>query len=109
MNKLTYTIEDHVIAKVLGIQLGVDARYFTEYYGPGYDPVLLQFQNQTETKVGNFPLINAYANFHLKKTRIFVMMYNIGKDFSNSRYFSAAHYPVNPMIFKMGLSWNFTD
>lgn len=97
------------LAKVLGIQLGVDARYFTEYYGPGYDPVLLQFQNQTETKVGNFPLINAYANFHLKKTRIFVMMYNIGKDFSNSRYFSAAHYPVNPMIFKMGLSWNFTD
>lgn len=97
------------LAKVLSIQLGVDARYFTEYYGPAYDPALLQFYNQKETKIGNFPLINAYANFHLKKTRIFVMMYNIGKDFNNSRYFSAAHYPVNPMIFKMGLSWNFTD
>lgn len=97
------------LAKVLNIQLGVDARYFTEYYGPAYDPVLLQFYNQKETKIGNFPLINAYANFHLKRTRIFVMMYNIGKDFNNSKYFSAAHYPVNPMIFRMGLSWNFTD
>ncbi|SHE83159.1 Putative porin [Dysgonomonas macrotermitis] len=99
------------LAKVLGIQLGVDARYFTEYNGPGYDPVTLQFYNQEDQniKIGNFPLINAYANFHLKKTRFFVMMYNIGKDFNNSRYFSAVHYPINPMIFKMGLSWNFTD
>lgn len=97
------------VAKVLGVQFGVDTHYFTEYYGMGYDPALLQFFNQTETKIGNFPLVNAYANFHLKKTRIFVMMYNVGKDFNNSKYFSAMHYPINPMIFKMGLSWNFTN
>lgn len=97
------------LAKVLGIQLGVDARYFTEYYGPGYDPSILQFYNQKETKIGNYPMMNAYANLNLKKAKFFVMMYNIGKDFNNSRYFSAAHYPLNPMIFKMGLSWNFTD
>lgn len=100
---------DFKVAKVLGVQLGVDAHYFTEYYGQGYDPALLQFYNQNEVKIGNFPLVNAYVNLHLKKTRIFLMMYNIGKDFNNSQYFSAIHYPINPMIFKMGLSWNFTN
>ncbi|MFV0363552.1 MAG: putative porin [Suipraeoptans sp.] len=36
-------------------------------------------------------------------------MYNIGKDFNDSRYFSMHNYLVNPMLFKFGLSWNFTD
>lgn len=97
------------LAKVLTMQLGVDAHYHTKYYALGYDPALGQFVNQDEVKIGNFPFATAYANFHLKKTRFFVMMYNVAKDFGDSNYFTVPHYPVNPMIFKFGLSWNFTN
>ncbi|WP_280670852.1 MULTISPECIES: putative porin [unclassified Dysgonomonas] len=97
------------IAKVLTLQLGLDVQYFTEYYAPGYEPALLQFYNQREKKVGNFPFANAYLNLHLKNTKFFVMLYNVGKDVGNSNYFTTLHYPVNPMILKFGLSWNFFD
>lgn len=97
------------LAKVLTMQLGVDAHYHTKYYALGYDPALGQFTNQNEKEIGNFPFATAYANFHLKKTRFFVMMYNVAKDFGDSNYFTVPTYPVNPMIFKFGLSWNFTN
>jgi hypothetical protein len=97
------------LAKVLSIQLGVDAHYHSKYYAPGYDPALLQFYNQRDYEVGNFPFTTAYANLHLKKTRFFLMMYNIAKDFGDSNYLSLPNYPVNPMLFKFGLSWNFTN
>ena len=32
---------------------------------------------QDETRIGDYPLMNVYANFHLKRTRFFLMYYNI--------------------------------
>lgn len=97
------------VAKVLDVQIGADVHFHTKYYAAGYDPALLQFYNQYEKKIGNFPVATAYANFHLKKTRFFVTMYNVGQKFRDSQYFSTPDYLVNPMIFKFGLSWNFTN
>lgn len=97
------------LAKVLTMQLGVDALYQTKYYGQGYDPALGQFINQNDTQVGNFPFSTAYVNLHLKKTRFFLMMYNIAQNYGDSNYLTVPTYPVNPMIFKFGLSWNFTN
>lgn len=91
------------------MQLGVDAHYHTKYYAQGYDPALGQFINQNEVEVGNFPFATAYANLHLKKTRFFVMMYNIAQGYGDSNYYITPNYPVNPMVFKFGLSWNFTN
>ncbi|MBR2496748.1 MAG: putative porin, partial [Parabacteroides sp.] len=65
------------IAKVLTVQLGANMYYNTAYYAPYYEPATQQFQTQDKVKVGNYPLINAYANFHLKQARFFVMGYNL--------------------------------
>jgi len=97
------------IAKVLDVQFGGDAHLHTRYYAPGYDPALLQFYNQRERKIGNFPFSTIYANFHLKKTRFFVMMYNAGTMVTDRPYLTLHNYAVNPMVFKFGLTWNFTN
>lgn len=97
------------VAKVLNVQMGVDAHYNTEYYAPGYDAALLQFYNQKERKIGNYPLTTAYVNLHLKKTRFYVMLYNAAKDYVNTPYLNLNNYAYNPMVFKFGLSWNFAD
>ena len=98
------------IANELTLQLGVDAHYHTEYYAPGYEPALLQFYNQRKKKVGNYPIMTGYANMHLKQMRFFVMMYNIA-DFvmKKPNYFSLPDYPVNPTIFKFGVSVNLNN
>jgi len=101
-----------VLAKVLTVQLGADVHYFTEYDAPYYEPATQQFQLQKagqEMKVGNYPLINAYANLHLKQTRFFIMMYNMGKYFLEPNHFSLAKYPMNPMHLRFGLSVYFKN
>ena len=95
--------------RVLTLQLGADVRYFTAYHAPYYEPATQQFQNQSEIKVGNYPLINAYANFHLRQARFFVMAYNLGRLFTDPRYFSMPHYPLNPMVIKLGIAVTFNN
>ncbi len=94
-----------LIAKELTLQLGVDAHYHTKYYSQGYEPALLQFYNQKEKEIGNYPIATAYANMHLKQTRFFVMFYNVASKFIKPReYFSLPNYPVNPFMLRLGLS-----
>ena len=91
------------IAQVLKCDFGADGRYFTKYYAPDYSPALGQYAVQT----GNYPLVNIYANFHLKHTRFFVMMSHVNAGSGNRQYFLTPHYPLNQRVFRFGLSWNF--
>lgn len=98
--------------KVLSVQLGADLRYFTKYNAPAYMPATQQFHLQSENdrvEIGGYPLVNVYANLHLKRTRIYVMMYHVNQGMGKTNYFLAPHYPINPRVFKIGLSWNFYD
>ena len=98
------------IAQVLKCDFGADGRYFTKYYAPDYSPALGQYAVQTgenRTEVGNYPIVNVYANFHLQRTRFFVMMSHINAGQGKPDYFLAPHYPLNQRIFRFGVSWNF--
>mgnify|MGYP000542353690 FL=1 len=98
------------IAKVLKCDFGADVRYFTKYYTPDYAPGLGQYAVQegpNRVEVGNYPILNVYANFHLKQTRFFVMMSHVNAGSGNKMYFLAPHYPLNDSILRFGLSWNF--
>ncbi|MDU1889256.1 MAG: putative porin [Dysgonomonas sp.] len=97
------------ISKVLTIQLGADAHYHSSYYMQGYDPLTMQFYNQNDRKLGDFPVTTAYLNLHLKYTRFYVMMYNITNEMFNGESFSLYRYPVNPRILKLGISWQFNN
>lgn len=98
------------IAKVLYTEFGTDARFFTSYEAPDYTPSIGQFtiQGNTEkTKIGNYPIVNVYANFNLKGTRFFVMYSHANSGMGNKRYFLTPHYPLNESVLRIGLSWNF--
>ncbi len=98
------------IAQVLKCDFGADGRYFTKYYAPDYSPALGQYAVQTgdnRVQTGNYPLVNIYANFHLKHTRFFVMMSHVNAGSGNRQYFLTPHYPLNQHVFRFGLSWNF--
>lgn len=98
------------IANVLNTELGADARYFTSYYAPDYSPALGQFYQQnpnSKIEIGNYPIVNIYANFLLKQTRFYVMYHHINEGTGNRQYFLAPHYPISPKALWLGLSWNF--
>ena len=98
------------VARVLDVDLGVDGRYFTSYYAPEYIPGIgafgIQETDASRTKIGNYPLLNAYANFQLQHTRFFVMFSHVNSG-EGGRYFYTPHYPLNQRVFQFGISWNF--
>lgn len=96
------------IAHVLKCDFGADVRYFTKYKAPDYVAAIGQYAvqaNDVKTEIGNYPLVNVYANFHLKHTRFFAMMSHVNA--SSGGYFFAPHYPLNGRVFRFGVSWNF--
>lgn len=103
----------HLVKNVLRMQIGADVRYFSEYYAPDYSPGLGQFylQNpETRVKIGNYPFVNTYINAEWKRTRIYAMVFcHVNEGMGSRNYFLAPHYPVNPQVFKLGISWNFYD
>ena len=99
------------VAHVLTIDLGADVRYFTKYYAHDYCPALGQFTVQenrdNRIELGNYPIVNVYANMDIKHTRFFVMMSHVNAGKGKRNYFFTPHYPLNENIIRFGVSWNF--
>lgn len=107
-----FYLQTKLAKKVLSVQLGADIRYFSKYYAPAYTPAIQQFHLQStddQVEIGGYPIVNVYANLHLKRTRFFVMMYHVNQGMGTRNYFLVPHYPINPRLLKIGVSWNFFD
>lgn len=93
-----------LIAKVMTLQIGVEAKWHTAYYAPYYEPSTQQFRPQNDIKIGGeAPLINVYANAHLKRARFFVKYYNVGALLFKPNHFTMPYYPLYPPVFRMGV------
>lgn len=99
------------IAKVLGVELGADATYFSKYYAPDFCPGINQFaiqQNEaSRVELGGYPFVDVYANMTLKKVRFFLVMSNVVNGGGNHMKFLAPHYPTNGSVLHFGVSWPF--
>ena len=97
---------------VLRLQAGVDARYTSKYYMPGYNPALAVFYNQRDAELGDYPYADVYLAGKWKRMRIYLKYQHVNNGLfkkSNNSYFQVAGYPLNPAMFKMGISWGFYD
>ena len=65
----------------------------------------MQENKASRVDIGNYPIVNVYANFHLQHTRFFIMMSHVNS--SDGNYFLTPHYPLNDRILRFGVSWNF--
>ena len=95
--------------KALDVQIGVDMRFFTKYYAPELNPALGQFCIQDEQQVGNYPVMNVYANFYVKSLRLklFAQYQHFNASFMNKEYYEMPGYPMAPDMFRAGLAWHF--
>lgn len=95
--------------KVLDVQIGVDMRFFTKYYAPILNPALGQFCVQNTEQIGNYPVMNAYANFYVRNLRLklFAQYQHLNASFMNKQYFEMPNYPMAPDMFRAGLAWHF--
>ena len=107
---LSYYYEFWVKRDVLRAQIGLDGRFNTSYYAPGYNPALSVFYNQNEVEIGNYPYIDAFVSAKWKRMRILLKYQHLNNNlFGNGEAFQIARYPLNPGMFKIGISWTFYD
>ena len=94
---------------VMKMQLGVDARYNTKWYAPGFNPVTGTFYNQNELQYGETPYFDVFMNLQWKQACIFLKMENAGEGWPTKKhdYFSAHRYIHPRRIFKFGITWPF--
>lgn len=107
---LSYYYSLDVVKDVLNIDMGIDGRYQTKYYGFGYNPALGKFYSQRDVEVGGFPYLDAFVSAKWKRMRILVKLQNWNVTlFGGNNYFMVAHYPQNRMMLKFRFSWSFYD
>ena len=97
--------------KALDAQIGVDLRYFTQYNAPVLCPSTGMFATQQDTKIGNYPWMNVYANFFVRSIRLrfFAQYQHINHLFmkKNIGYLTMPDYPTNRDVFRAGVAWHF--
>ena len=107
---LSYYYEFWVVRNVLRVQVGLDGRYNTAYHAPSYNPALSAFFNQREVTIGNYPYLDVFVSAKWKRMRILLKLQHLNENlFGNGEYFQVARYPLNPRMFKFGISWSFYD
>ncbi len=93
----------------LSFQLGADAMIHTPYYPMNYMPATGRYFSQTESKTGNYPFVNVFMNFKVKRTRIFIMADHVNSGLMGNEYFLIPGYPLNIRMIRYGFAWTFYD
>ena len=99
--------QNYAFSKALRLRIGLDLYYHTKFYSQNYMPSTMQFHNQVEEKTGNYPKIDIFADFRIKRADIYFKYEHASYYISDRNYFSALDYPINPPMLKFGLKWRF--
>jgi hypothetical protein len=93
----------------MNTQLGVDVTYHTLYHPYSYMPATGRFFRQNQVSTGNYPFINVFLNFKVKRTRVFIMFDHVNSGFTGFNYDMVPSYLMNIRMFRYGLAWTFYD
>jgi hypothetical protein len=94
---------------VMQVAIGADVHFFSSYSANAYMPALGSFYLQNEKKIGNYPFVDAFFNFKVKRARIFLRAEHFASGLIGTQYYLAPHYPGNDRQFRVGVSWKFFD
>ncbi len=105
----TLYFQQALFKKVLKFQIGASVFYHTLYESPCYNPVFGTFFYTYSNKLGNYPFVDVFMNFSLKRARFFIKVEHLNYQWQKANYCLIQDYPVEPRTFKFGIAWNFYD
>ena len=93
----------------MNTQIGVDVTYNTLYHPYSYMPATGRYYRQDQTTAGDYPFINVFLNFKVKRTRAFIMFDHVNAKLMGNNYEMIPNYPMNIRMIRYGLAWTFYD
>ncbi len=101
--------EQSLFKDALIVQAGFNFMYNTLYYSDTYMPATGVFYMQNIMKTGNYPFLDGFLNWQIKRTRFFLKYTNVLAGLAGYNYFTSYGYPMNERSLKFGLAWTFYD
>jgi hypothetical protein len=101
--------ENDFFKGVLKFQIGFDFYVNSSYYADAWMPSTGMFYRQDLAKIGQYPFLDGFVNWKIKRTRFFLKYVNALSGPAGYNYFTTYGYPMNPGSLKFGLSWTFYD
>ncbi len=99
--------EFRLFKRALKVLAGGDVEFFTAYNSPSYNPALGDFFVAREREIGNYPYTSIFANFEIRKARIFVKWEHINMGLAGYDFFAAPNYPMPSRALRVGITWRF--
>jgi len=97
-------------AKSLLGQIGIEARYNSDYLGDGYMPVSGQFHLQNDVTLTSFyPITDVYINAKVRSFYMFLKAENVIQPIVQKSYLTSVYYPGRDLFIRFGISWRFVD
>lgn len=89
------------------LQTGLTFKYFTNYYANEYNPLLADFQVQTDQKIGNYSVTDFFLNAKVRTMRIFFTVEHLEALLGNYNYYAAPAQPYRDWKIRLGIIWYF--
>jgi len=102
-------LESAFFKDVLKFQIGFDFYFFNRYYADTFVPATGMFVQQNIRKTGEYPYLDAFLNWKIKRTRFSLKYTNALAGVVSNDYFMAYRYPNFNGTLRFGLSWTFYD
>lgn len=90
------------------IEIGVDFRWRSSYFGNDYDPITQQYYLQDHTTLFKYLAADVFLAFQADKLRIFLKMTHVDQGSENG-YLATPLYPGQPRALDIGVQWLFFD
>jgi len=92
------------------IQVGVEARYRSDYFAHAYMPATQQFYLQDRFSVHGYPVLDAFLNFRINRTRLLLRYNHLNQNMlAQPGYFVTPDYTGLKGMLDVGINWSFFD
>lgn len=106
---LDYNIHFNLTGGDLNMNIGYLVQYYSSFYADAYMPATGVFYKQNVSKIGNYPYVDLFAIFQVKRTQFFLRYDHVNEGFSGRNYYSSYLYPMPGRMFKFGIRWYLAD
>lgn len=106
--RATLYYQNTAFQRNLFYQTGITAHYYSKFKSREFFPVINEFMLPTtseEREIGNYPQIDAFFNFRIRRMRIYIRGENINSFFQRGKYFSTPNQPARDFKIQLGLFW----
>ncbi len=99
-----------IFKRALEVQAGISCNYMSSFNAFRFSPSLGNFYSNGSNITDQYPLLDLFINFKVKRATIFVRSFHLLQGVPGMEgMFAYPDYPLQDRAFKFGFSWGFYD